>query len=87
MMMTLGRWARGLGSATVQAMVKRMVHLRWIDRLAARLAEEGTDRRYGARPLQRTLERMVATPLSRFPVARPGCGTGRSPWTWGWTGR
>jgi ATP-dependent Clp protease ATP-binding subunit ClpA len=40
--------------------------------LVARLAEEGFDRRYGARPLQRTLEGRVVTPLARYLLERPG---------------
>jgi ATP-dependent Clp protease ATP-binding subunit ClpA len=36
------------------------------------LAREGFDPRYGARPLQRTIETMVVTPLARFLVERAG---------------
>ena len=46
--------------------------LRPTPRLVERLAEAGFDARYGARPLQRTLERLVVTPLARFLLGRPG---------------
>ncbi|HYG74075.1 MAG TPA: AAA family ATPase [Planctomycetota bacterium] len=45
--------------------------LEWTPQIVARLAEAGFDRRYGARPLQRTLERMVIAPLSRHVVQNP----------------
>jgi ATP-dependent Clp protease ATP-binding subunit ClpC len=35
------------------------------------LAREGYDHRLGARPLQRTIERLVVTPLARWKVANP----------------
>ena len=45
--------------------------LTWTDALVAMLAQAGFDRRYGARPLQRTIERMVVTPLSRYLLEHP----------------
>ena len=35
------------------------------------LADKGFDRRYGARPLQRTIEALVVTPLARYLVNHP----------------
>lgn len=39
--------------------------LRWTPALVAKLAQAGFDRRFGARPLQRTMEALVVTPLAR----------------------
>jgi len=47
------------------------LRLRWSDRLVCLLAREGFDIRYGARPLQRVIERRVVAPLARFLIARP----------------
>ncbi len=43
--------------------------LTWSDALVEHLAREGFDARYGARPLQRTLETLIVTPLARFLLA------------------
>lgn len=40
-------------------------------RLVEFLAKEGFDARYGARPLQRTIERLVIAPLARWLLDRP----------------
>ncbi|MBI3653745.1 MAG: ATP-dependent Clp protease ATP-binding subunit [Acidobacteria bacterium] len=45
--------------------------LRCTERLVQRVAEAGYDARYGARPLQRTIEQMVVAPLSRFLLEHP----------------
>ncbi len=42
------------------------IRLTWTERLVKRLAREGFDARYGARPLQRTIEQMIVAPLARF---------------------
>jgi ATP-dependent Clp protease ATP-binding subunit ClpC len=47
------------------------LRLRWSEALVAWLAKEGFDARYGARPLQRVLERHVVTPLARYLLERP----------------
>jgi ATP-dependent Clp protease ATP-binding subunit ClpC len=47
------------------------LRLRWSEGLVARLAREGFDARYGARPLQRVLERRVAAPLAKYLLAHP----------------
>ena len=44
---------------------------RWGERLVAWLAREGFNARYGARPLQRLLERRVVAELARFLLAAP----------------
>jgi ATP-dependent Clp protease ATP-binding subunit ClpC len=74
-----------LGAATIQAITRkelsdlaarerlaeRGLKLRWSDALVAHLAQAGFDARYGARPLQRTLERLVVAPLSQWLIANP----------------
>ena len=35
------------------------------------LAKEGFDSRYGARPLQRTIERLITAPLAKWLLKRP----------------
>lgn len=47
------------------------LQLSWSDRLVDQLARSGFDRRYGARPLQRTIEQQVVSPLARFLVEHP----------------
>ncbi len=47
------------------------VHLSWAPEVVDLLVEQGFDARYGARPLQRTLERLVVAPLSRWLVRHP----------------
>jgi ATP-dependent Clp protease ATP-binding subunit ClpC len=48
------------------------IKLDWDDALVAHLAHIGYDQRLGARPLQRAIERLVATPLARWKVSNPG---------------
>jgi ATP-dependent Clp protease ATP-binding subunit ClpC len=47
------------------------IELKWSERLVNTIACHGYDHRLGARPLQRTLERLVVTPLARWKVAHP----------------
>jgi ATP-dependent Clp protease ATP-binding subunit ClpC len=47
------------------------VRLEWTDRLVEYLAAIGFDARYGARPLQRAVEREVVAPLARWLLAQP----------------
>jgi ATP-dependent Clp protease ATP-binding subunit ClpC len=47
------------------------VRLSWSDALVSHLAKAGFDARYGARPLQRTLETLVVTPLARYLLEHP----------------
>lgn len=44
----------------------------WTDGVIDLLARVGYDARYGARPLQRTVETLVVAPLARFLVEHPG---------------
>jgi ATP-dependent Clp protease ATP-binding subunit ClpC len=55
-----------------EGLVKAGLTLAWSPEVVALLAREGFDARYGARPLQRTIETMVVTPLARFLVERAG---------------
>jgi ATP-dependent Clp protease ATP-binding subunit ClpC len=45
---------------------KARITLSWSEAVVAHLAQVGFDARYGARPLQRTLEALVVTPLARY---------------------
>jgi ATP-dependent Clp protease ATP-binding subunit ClpC len=47
------------------------VRVTWTDRLVEHLAAVGFDARYGARPLQRAVEREVVAPLARWLLAHP----------------
>ncbi len=58
--------------ASREGLTKAGLRLEWTDDVVAFLASRGFDRRYGARPLQRALERLVVGPLSRHLVARTG---------------
>jgi ATP-dependent Clp protease ATP-binding subunit ClpC len=75
-----------LGPATIDAITRKELaeisrregfqraglRLRWSEALVAWLAKEGFDARYGARPLQRVLERQVVTPLARYLLEHTG---------------
>jgi ATP-dependent Clp protease ATP-binding subunit ClpC len=54
-----------------EGLVRTGIRLTWTERLVAHLAREGFDRRYGARPLQRTLETLVVTPLAQYLLDHP----------------
>jgi len=47
------------------------LRLEWTEQLVDAIARRGYDQRFGARPLQRTVERLVVTPLARWRVANP----------------
>ena len=47
------------------------LRLTWTDSLERHVARVGFDHRYGARPLQRTLEREVVAPLASWLSERP----------------
>jgi ATP-dependent Clp protease ATP-binding subunit ClpC len=57
--------------ATREGVTRVGVRVRWTDALVAWLAETGFDPLFGARPLQRAIERQVATPLARFLLEQP----------------
>jgi len=48
------------------------LRLSWSERLIEWLAREGFDARYGARPLQRVLERHIVTRLAKYLLCHPG---------------
>lgn len=54
-----------------EGLVKSRLRLTWTERLVAHLARKGFNVRYGARPLQRTLEKLVVTPLARHLLEPP----------------
>ena len=47
------------------------VRLEFSERLLNKIIQEGYDHRFGARPLQRTIERLVVTPLARWKLEHP----------------
>ncbi len=47
----------------------KKIRLSWTRQLVEYLAGQGFDNKYGARQLQRTIERLLVTPLARYPVA------------------
>ncbi len=47
------------------------IRLQWDESVIAALVEEGYDARYGARPLQRAVERIVVSPLAKWRLANP----------------
>jgi ATP-dependent Clp protease ATP-binding subunit ClpC len=47
-----------------EGMVKRGIRLVWTDRLVDHVVQRGFDSRFGARPLQRVIEKEVVTPLA-----------------------
>jgi ATP-dependent Clp protease ATP-binding subunit ClpC len=54
-----------------EGLARAGVRLEWTERLVEHLARAGFDARYGARPLQRTVEALVVTPLARYLLERP----------------
>ena len=57
--------------AAREGLDKRRLTLRWTDEVVNSLADEGYSARYGARNLQRTIERRVVVPLARLLLERP----------------
>lgn len=51
--------------ASREGLLRAGARLKWTPALVERVAKAGFDRRFGARPLQRTLETLVVTPLAR----------------------
>ncbi len=49
-----------------EGLAKARLRLEWSERLVRRVAREGFDPRYGARPLQRKLDTLVVAPLAAF---------------------
>ena len=48
-----------------EGLVKRNLGFRWTEAVLQHIANEGYDAKYGARPLQRTIEQLVVAPLAR----------------------
>jgi ATP-dependent Clp protease ATP-binding subunit ClpA len=49
----------------------KKIRLSWTRQLVEYLAEQGFDYKYGARQLQRAIERLLVTPLARYLVTHP----------------
>jgi ATP-dependent Clp protease ATP-binding subunit ClpC len=56
--------------AAREGLAQQGISVRWTDRLVEHLAKVGFDARYGARPLQRTIEREVVAPLAKWLLGR-----------------
>ena len=61
--------------AAREGLKKSGVTLTWTADVVQHLARTGYDPRYGARPLQRTLETLIVAPLSRLLVERSGAAS------------
>ena len=59
-----------------EGLLKTGVRVTWTPGIVELIVDKGFDSRYGARPLQRTLERLVVTPLARWLVENPGIRAG-----------
>ncbi|MCC7510267.1 MAG: ATP-dependent Clp protease ATP-binding subunit [Planctomycetes bacterium] len=57
--------------AAREGIVAMGIKLEWTPEVATLVAQAGFDHRYGARPLQRALDELVATPLARLLAADP----------------
>jgi ATP-dependent Clp protease ATP-binding subunit ClpC len=57
--------------ASREGLARLGLRVAWSEVLVEHLAREGFDARYGARPLQRTLETLVVTPLARHLLDHP----------------
>ena len=64
--------AKELGEiAAREGLQRNNLRLVWSEDLIERLIKSGFDQRYGARPLQRTIETLVVAPLARHLLANP----------------
>jgi ATP-dependent Clp protease ATP-binding subunit ClpC len=54
-----------------EGFLRNDLRLEWDDEVIEHLISAGFDQRYGARPLQRTIERLVVAPLARYLLAHP----------------
>jgi len=59
------------GIAAREGLQRNNLRLVWSEELIERLVAAGFDQRYGARPLQRTIETMVVAPLAKHLLANP----------------
>ncbi len=54
-----------------EGFLRNDLRLEWDDEVIEYLVKAGFDQRYGARPLQRTVEKLVVAPLARYLLAHP----------------
>jgi ATP-dependent Clp protease ATP-binding subunit ClpC len=57
--------------AAREGFVAAGIRLEWSEQVIDAVARAGYDHQFGARPLQRAIERLVAVPLARWRVANP----------------
>src|SRR5688572_10856331 len=60
--------------ANREGLTKSNLKLTWDQAVVEHLASAGFDLRYGARPLQRAIERLVVAPLARWLLEQPQAG-------------
>jgi ATP-dependent Clp protease ATP-binding subunit ClpC len=60
--------------ANRDGLTRQAISIRWSERLLDHLVAIGFDARYGARPLQRAIEREVVAPLAQWLMVHPECG-------------
>lgn len=54
-----------------EGLAEKGIKLVWTEEVTQFLAEKGYDARYGARPLQRTIETLLTSPLAKFLMENP----------------
>jgi ATP-dependent Clp protease ATP-binding subunit ClpC len=54
-----------------EGLAEKGIKLIWTEEVTQFLAEKGYDARYGARPLQRTIETLLTSPLAKFLMENP----------------
>lgn len=54
-----------------EGLAKTKLKLNWTNNVVKHLAKVGFEPRYGARPLQRTIEKLVVVPLARYLIENP----------------
>ncbi|NJM54240.1 MAG: ATP-dependent Clp protease ATP-binding subunit [Blastocatellia bacterium] len=54
-----------------EGLAEKGIKLIWTEEVTKFLAEKGFDARYGARPLQRTIETLLTSPLAKFLMENP----------------
>ena len=60
-----------LSVAKREGLAEKGIKLVWTEEVIKFLAEKGFDARYGARPLQRTIETLLTSPLAKFLLQNP----------------
>jgi ATP-dependent Clp protease ATP-binding subunit ClpA len=54
-----------------EGLLSKQIKLIWTEEVTDILSAKGFDKRYGARPLQRTIETLLTSPLAKFLLENP----------------